>query len=240
VRIEGDRLSQLANLLLAIEEPLRALERRGLGLGALVERRTPNGLLPVFHVSCGAEEHWFATKDQTDAFLKSYQEQRGEEVEVIDEAQPASNGSQKDVLHVSELHEVRQLNKLLPELPQYQLDIEMLLPAPQADGVEHPPTLLLYHGDEVTPLVDLRAVLPTVRKLGEKGLSITRFKGLGEMDPEELWETTMDPARRTLLQVRLEDAHKADEMFRILMGDQVEPRREFIETHALEVRNLDV
>jgi DNA gyrase subunit B len=60
------------------------------------------------------------------------------------------------------------------------------------------------------------------------------------MNPDELWDTTLDPAKRTLLKVRLEDAFKADEMFRILMGDKVEPRREFIEKHALEVRNLDV
>jgi DNA gyrase subunit B len=82
--------------------------------------------------------------------------------------------------------------------------------------------------------------LPAVRDAGGRGLTITRFKGLGEMNAEELRETTLDPANRTLVQVTMDDAYAADDLFRVLMSDKVEPRREFIEKHALEVRNLDV
>jgi DNA gyrase/topoisomerase IV subunit B len=98
----------------------------------------------------------------------------------------------------------------------------------------------LRREDAEIGLDDLRGLLAAVRKAGEKGLSVTRFKGLGEMNAEELRETTLDPANRTLLQVKMEDVAAADELFRILMGDVVEPRRQFIEKHALEVRNLDV
>jgi DNA gyrase subunit B len=87
---------------------------------------------------------------------------------------------------------------------------------------------------------NIQALMEFVMSTGKKGLTIQRYKGLGEMNPEQLWETTMNPEKRTLLQVKVEDAVLADEIFTTLMGDQVEPRREFIYRNAQYVSNLDI
>jgi DNA gyrase subunit B len=95
-------------------------------------------------------------------------------------------------------------------------------------------------GKEETRVGDRQELLDFFINRAKKGQYIQRYKGLGEMNPEQLWETTMDPEKRVLLQVKIEDAVEADEIFTVLMGDQVEPRREFIENNALNVSNLDV
>jgi DNA gyrase subunit B len=102
------------------------------------------------------------------------------------------------------------------------------------------PTYEVRHGEDVSLYTSIDELIDAIYKVAEKGLTIQRYKGLGEMNPEQLWETTMNPETRRLLQVTIEDAVGAEELFTILMGDQVEPRRVFIQDNALEVKNLDI
>ena len=167
-------------------------------------------------------------------------EQEGEvEDEVNAEDTESPESASVPTAHLAEVHEVRTINSGLKDISGIGFGIDDLIPADRTGSTTA--RFELVRGEDIRrPMEDLRMLLPEVRSAGEKGLQVTRFKGLGEMNAEELRETTLDPSNRTLLKVSLTDAGAADEMFRLLMGDKVEPRREFIEKHALDVRNLDV
>jgi DNA gyrase subunit B len=243
-QVAGEAMARLARTLATMEESLVALERRGISLRAHALRQDPVSLkLPVFHVFLGPQEHWFASREQLDGFIKAQELERGGELSVADQAPlPAAgggaNGRGGEKLRIDELHEVRTINNMLADLAAQGFSIQDLIPQERTGSDQ--PRFTLRRGEHVGGLDSLRDLLPAVRVAGERGLTITRFKGLGEMNAEELRDTTLDPGNRTLCQVTMRDAGSADGLFRVLMGDQVEPRREFIEKHALEVRNLDV
>ena len=104
---------------------------------------------------------------------------------------------------------------------------------------DRPPFTIFSNGSKLT-IEDRKELVEHVMSVGKKSFTVQRFKGLGEMNPTQLWETTMDVEQRTLLQVRIEDQVEADSIFTVLMGDVVEPRRQFIEENALDVKNLDI
>jgi DNA gyrase subunit B len=247
--ITGAKMQRLATTVAGMEEALLALERRGISLKSHAGRKDASGKLPVFHVYLGSRDYWFVSRPELDKFLEEQQAAAGGELAVSDAAAPTAgegaagqNGdsaAKGPELHITELHEVRTINQGLAELREkFEFDLDMLIPQERTGSDQ--PRYVLRRGEHDVPLRDLRGLAAAVRELGQKGLHVTRFKGLGEMNAEELRETTLDPANRTLVKVTMQDLGAADDMFRILMGDKVEPRREFIEKHALEVRNLDV
>jgi DNA gyrase subunit B len=267
--LAGESLRTIIDLLSDMEEPLITLERRGIDLRYLASRHlTERGLLPRYRVFLGSEQHWFIDRAQLDQFVAEQEARLGHELRVADDsiakapaapvpapetgdatASPgesngaATSGSETNgheaMLEIVDLHEIRAINLMLPQLAGYGIKINDLMSAGTKDGAPvHP--FRVESDSDVIPLSSLRELLTEVRKLGEKGLKLTRFKGLGEMNSDELGETAMDPKSRTLLRITMNDAIAADEIFRVLMGDHVEPRREFIEKHALDVKDLDV
>ena len=244
---EGDNLQTIVGLISRLEEPFLTLERRGIDLRRVAsDFLTADGLVPRYRVFLGREQHWFATKEELDAFVAAEEQKRGEQLKVADAGGAApADGKETDEeavddnLQIQDLHEVRSINDVLQDLKAYGVKLRDLVPAGNRNGEPYYP-FVVANEDGEHQMSSLRDLLLTLRKMGERGLKITRFKGLGEMDPEELWETSMDKENRLLLQVTMEDAAAADEIFRVLMGDHVEPRREFIEKHALDVADLDV
>jgi DNA gyrase subunit B len=249
--LEGEALAGLLKVMTRLEDSLVALERSGLNLGEFLLRGSAHGL-PTFRVTLSGKIHWFSSTEEVEAFQKQERERLqglGRELVVGDESMLSAgptNGNGNghshpaDTLFVHEMHEVRKVNRILDELRPQGFLTSDLLPPVRLAGREPPPRLVLENSEQSRQLQHLRELVHEVRRLGEKGMTITRFKGLGEMDPIELWETTLDPEHRTLVQIQLEDALKADEMFRTLMGDKVEPRRDFIFEHGMKAKDIDL
>ena len=243
VELAGEKLKNLVAVLEEMEDSLVILERRGYNIAKLIERMK-DGKLPTFRVVLGTEEKWMFSREEVDAFREA-ELKKGRELVIVDGAHPTptqSNGNghaAAEIFSSQELHDARAVNRGLEKLKPFGVDAHDLIPAPRIAGREPAQRFFRQTDAKTQHLVHLRLLVADIRKLGENGIKIVRFKGLGEMDGEELWDTTLDPARRTLLKVELDDALIADEMFRVLMGEKVEPRREFIQKHALEVKDID-
>ena len=254
--VTGEHLQKIVKQMQRLEEPFELLERRGVTLKYLHSKAGAADTLPEYRVFLGKQEQWFFDKEQIREFVQKEEHRLGRELTMAGAtatplipptpaepippgAAPAVPAVREELLQIIDLHEIRTINNALGELKGYGIRLPDLYPAGNKDGETFYPFKIVQE-DHTVKLTCLRDLLSQLRDLGERGMKVTRFKGLGEMDAEELWDTTMNPKERTLLKVTMEDAVAADEMFRVLMGDAVEPRRQFIEKHALDVKDLDV
>jgi DNA gyrase subunit B len=255
--IAGARLEELALILTEAEELVRAIERRGITWEELLVGRNKAGEFPAWAARLdGAQKLFHTESEAAKAIAVAHpkppaKEEPAEPAEAAAPEKPAKNGNghkngdvepELEIPEPEELYGAKDLTKLSRKLETRGLDFaDWYLEAEQAVGEEKAYTrFTIATDDESVDVAGVSQILPAIRRLGQKGMDIQRFKGLGEMNAEQLWETTMDPARRILKQVLIEDAAEAEHIFSVLMGSAVEPRREFIEHHALEVRNLDV
>ena len=235
----GRELSSVLEVLTHIEQLARSLAHKGIDLQDYLGRRnSETGHFPKYLVTIDSdtspEQHYAYTDSELKELREEVEKRIGQQLEIFaDDAPP--DGKPQSSFKWTEIYAARSLSRMVASLEKKGFTID------QYQASEKP----LYHltqgnDGEKTPIYSLPQLLDTVRDMARKGLTIQRYKGLGEMNPDQLFETTMDPARRKLLKIVLEDTVVADEMFTILMGEEVAPRRQFIEKNALNAGNLDI
>lgn len=241
---DADSFMGILETLIDLKKYENSLAQHGGDIKELIRHRAANGAFPQFvvKVRCGNDEsvEYFADEEQLSSYSAANPDLFlfGEptEEELLANPLPVREGpSRRASLH--ELREVRAISHLLRRLEELGIPSDTMLSG------DAPVYELVEKGkDRITPVSFVPDILTRVLEIGGRNVDITRFKGLGEMNPDDLYATTMDPEKRELLRVRLDEtnADRADKMFTILMGDEVAPRRQYIEDKALNVRNLDV
>jgi DNA gyrase subunit B len=231
------QLEEVLELLEALDRHATYIRRQGGDFADFVDKRSANGEFPACLVKVreGNNEtvHYFINNAELDTFKSANPTLFGGDTEVERRKDAPIRRAKVADLH----HESKAVAELIGKLSRKGLSVGHY-------AAQDNPLFELIEGEgdktTVTPLFSIPDILNGVKNVGKRGIQIYRFKGLGEMDAKELFETTMNPARRKLLRVELTDAIEAEKMFTELMGEEVEPRRRFIEDNALNVRNLDV
>jgi DNA gyrase subunit B len=245
-RVEGDALQRMIRTLVRLQELVRVADRRGTSFGLLLETRSRDpqnqARLPFYRLVWPEGEELFWAEEDA---LKHIQKKGL----ILDDLGTGAqtNGQRNKHATLRELHENRELNKSIEKLATLGINIDdyTLVQEESVTGEKLPTRFAWLVKNEnaepdMVPVPNIPSILTALHEVGRRGIEVKRFKGLGEMNPEELWETTMDPAKRTLLRVNWDTASDADQLFATLMGENVESRRAYIEDHALEVKNIDI
>jgi len=241
---EPAQIDRLVESLAAIEKLGGGVTRYGADLAAFIDRRDPQtNALPRYIARIregNKESHEFLCDETARA---TFVQQHGLDADMFEQIEPLAVGEKKPAgpakrITLHEIFEGAEMAKLLSVIVAAGFDVKRYSPT------EEPRFLMTENpGQKSENRIELRSPLEIVAQIranGRKGLSIQRYKGLGEMNPKQLFETTMDPDNRRLLKVSINDAAKSDALFTLLMGDEVPPRRQFIEDNALNVQYLDV
>ncbi len=233
--ISGNRMTELVKVLAEAERIVAVLGRRGIKFTDFVEAyyNPSKGGLPQFRICIEEQEEIYYDRKEYDKRVDELKER----------TKALAEGEEEESFVAEELHEVGRINQIDAQLKkQFGLDLKdfLLKPSKAVSGEALLTKFQLINGEDKYEVASLGDICPGIRQIGGKGIEIKRFKGLGEMNADQLWDTTMNPETRTLLSVKLDDAGEADRLFSILMGGDVEKRRNFIRDHALEVQNLDV
>lgn len=238
--LSEEQTKKLLQATLELESFIGRIEKKGITFREFMHARNAQGVLPRFQIDLVDGERFAYSTDEFEALKKTNEEaQKRIHEETLasippEEVTPEMQIFRPKRLHFVELYEEDYLQNLSESLSAFDLDLVNFVVA-SGEIID-----ILEEGGAVHHFSTLHEVIDFLRANGRKGIEIQRYKGLGEMNADQLWETTMDPAKRTLIRVTLPDVVAADHMFTMLMGEDVPPRRAFIEQHALSVKNLDV
>jgi len=231
-----DQFQKLVERLVRLARILVSVQQKGLNPRKYFESRNPKtGKLPLYVVKSEDQETFIYDDKQLARLTSSEEKKRGAQLEMFSDEEEDKAAEDKSSIKVLEIYETHEIEQIVREVEKRGLKISHYF----GNEDNEPLYEISPNGEKIT-LSSLKEVVDRVKTLGGKGITIQRYKGLGEMNPDQLWETTMDPEKRVLMQVALEDAVAADDIFTVLMGTEVSPRREFIEKNALTVKNLDI
>ena len=231
--VVGSPLHRMLEKFAAIEDTGRYIVRHGVSLADYVAAGR-NGEFPRYAAIVGQDVRFAMNDAELAAIREAAEKQSGVPVDLAETQVNVYVASQKMPFRWLEIFHAQRLKQDFDDLAALGFGF---IPENFTGTVK--PEVAVLAGETRQDVAALSDILHNVRERGRKGLTIQRYKGLGEMNAEQLFETTMNPVKRRMLRVRLEDAVKADAIFTLLMGDEVEPRRRFIEENAINVKNLD-
>jgi DNA gyrase subunit B len=237
--IDKSALKTLLEDLVELEKFEHLLGRKGFSIQEYLAYTDKEGRVPIYMVQIDEEKHPLYDEKEYVKLMEKYEDTLQPTLPLDGNNEEKKDEKAPPRIRTIEFTEAREIVQLMKKLEKKNISV---MPYAKSDQ-EHGKEKILYQIEESGKTYNLygcKDILETVKEIGRRGLQITRYKGLGEMDASQLWDTTMNPATRTILSVRLEDAVEVEKIFSILMGDQVEPRRKFIQDHAPEVRNLDI